>query len=72
VEKICEAQEKKFSHCCLILFFHWSIGIFIRNKNNYFIIKSQSLTATNSILTQWQITLTSASQKILKYCFGGR
>ena len=24
IEMICEAQEKKVSHCCLILIFHWS------------------------------------------------
>ena len=27
IEMICEAQEKKFSHCRLILIFHWSSAI---------------------------------------------
>ena len=27
IEMICKPREKKFSHCCLILIFHWSSAI---------------------------------------------
>ena len=45
IEMICEAQEKKFSHCCLILIFNWSpaicykIFISMYGKTHYNIVK---------------------------------